>query len=298
MYHEKKLGQLFCDRSSQQIIDMLLKECNDAGVSIETNTRVVSVHKGERFVLNTTIGEIEAESLVIATGGLSVPKLGTSAFGYSVAKQFEIKIVEPKPGLVPLTFRPSEVDFFEALSGVSLDALVSIGDTKFRENVLFTHRGLSGPAVLQISSYWKEGDNITVNLLPDEDAYEILHRARGSKLSLTTVFDQKLPKRFVQKWFEQRGGSQPISRYSEEDLHELAAELNAWQIVPSGTEGYSRAEVTVGGIDTDELSSKTMETKKIPGLYFIGEVVDVTGWLGGYNFQWAWSSGWVAGQFV
>jgi predicted Rossmann fold flavoprotein len=296
MYHEKKLGQLFCDRSSQQIINMLLKECNEAGVSIGTSTRVASVHKGERFILNTTIGEIESESLVIATGGLSVPKLGASDFGYSVAKQFDVKIVKPKPGLVPLTFRPADVDFFETLSGISLDAHVGIGSASFRENVLFTHRGLSGPAVLQISSYWEEGDIVTVNLLPDEDAFEILRRARGSKLSLTSAFDQKLPKRFVQKWFEQRAGSQPMVRYSEKELRDIAAELNAWQIVPSGTEGYSKAEVTVGGIDTDELSSKTMETKKIPGLYFIGEVVDVTGWLGGYNFQWAWSSGWVAGQ--
>jgi predicted Rossmann fold flavoprotein len=277
---------------------MLLKECNEAGVSIETSTRVASAHKGERFILNTTIGEIEAESLVIATGGLSVPKLGASDFGYSVAKQFEVKIVKQKPGLVPLTFRLSDADFFEALSGISLDAHIRIDGANFRENVLFTHRGLSGPAVLQISSYWEEGDIITMNLLPDEDAYEILRRARGSQLSLTSVFDQKLPKRFVQKWFEQRGGSQPIGRYSEKELRDIAAELNAWQIVPSGTEGYNKAEVTVGGIDTDELSSKTMETKKTHGLYFIGEVVDVTGWLGGYNFQWAWSSGWVAGQYV
>ncbi len=297
-YHEKKLGQLFCDGSSHQIIKMLLKECEDAGVEIQTNTQVASFRKGGPFKLVTSLGAIETDSLVIATGGLSVPKLGASDSGYNVAKQFEIGIIEPRPGLVPLKFRSSDADLFGTLSGVSVEALVHFKDIGFRENVLFTHRGMSGPAILQISSFWKDGESITINLLPDQDANDVLRRAHGSKLSLATVLERELPKRFVQKWLERRGGSQPMSRYSEKELREIASELNAWQIVPAGTEGFGIAEVTVGGIDTEELSSKTMEARKVPGLYFVGEVVDVTGWLGGYNFQWAWSSGWVAGQYV
>jgi predicted Rossmann fold flavoprotein len=297
-FHEKKLGQLFCDGSSQQIIDLLLKECRAAGVVIQTNTHISSVGKTETFSIVTTHGNVEASSLVVASGGLSIPKLGASDFGYLIAKQFGINIVKPKPGLVPLSFSPNDRKFFASLSGVSLDVIANLKGMDFHEQILFTHRGLSGPAILQISSYWEKGEPITLNLLPNQNASKILESVRDSKSYVSTVLEGFLPKRFVQKWFESQGGPLPINRYSRRELQEVSKGLSAWQIIPSGTEGYSKAEVTVGGIDTDGLSSKTMGTKKIPGLYFIGEVVDVTGWLGGYNFQWAWASGWVAGQYV
>jgi predicted Rossmann fold flavoprotein len=297
-YHEKKLGQLFCDNSSKQIIDMLLSECMAVRVEIQTKTRVASVRRNNTYVISTSRGDIETSSLVIASGGLSIPKLGASDFGYGIAKQFGMNTITPKPGLVPLTFRSADKDFFSSLSGVSLDAVVRSKEINFRDQLLFTHRGLSGPAILQISSYWDKGEPIVLNLLPDQDAFAFLRRNHDSKSHLSTVLEEVLPKRFVQKWFESHGGMRPINRYSLKELREIAEGLNAWQIVPSGTEGFGKAEVTVGGIDTDELSSKTMESKHIPGLYFVGEVVDVTGWLGGYNFQWAWSSGWVAGQYV
>jgi predicted Rossmann fold flavoprotein len=297
-YHEKKLGQLFCDGSSQQIIELLLKECRLTGVMIEPGTEVRSVKKADAFVVNTNLGETEASSLVVASGGLSIPKLGASNFGYSTARQFGINIIDPKPGLVPLTFKSSDKEFFATLSGISLTAVVNLNGIEFRDEMLFTHRGLSGPAILQISSYWSAGDTITLNLLPDLDAFEFFRKSRDSNSNLSKILEPLLPKRFIQKWFESRGGTRPINSYSMKELRETANALNAWTIAPIGTEGYAKAEVTVGGIDTNELSSKTMETKRVPGLYFIGEVVDVTGWLGGYNFQWAWSSGWVAGQFV
>ncbi len=297
-YHEKKLGQLFCDGSSQQIIDLLLNECRSTGAVIQTGTEVRSMQKDGAFVLSTNIGEVEAASLVVASGGLSIPKLGASNFGYTTARQFGIKIVDPKPGLVPLTFKSADKEFFASLSGISLTAIVGLNGIEFRDEMLFTHHGLSGPAILQISSYWDEGETITLNLLPDQDAYEFLRQGLNSKLNLSTVLEPLLPKRFIQNWFESRGGTRPMNSYSLKELRGIAEELNAWTIAPFGTEGYAKAEVTVGGIDTNDLSSKTMETKKVPGLYFIGEVVDVTGWLGGYNFQWAWSSGWVAGQYV
>jgi len=297
-YHEKELGQLFCDGSSEQIIEMLLEECTAVGVVIQNGTSVESVNKHGTFLLKTSRGEIESTSLVIASGGLSIPKLGASNFGYRIAKQFGIKTITPRPGLVPLTFHSSQKEMFGGLSGVSLDSEVCSEGIGFRNRLLFTHRGLSGPAILQISSYWSVGASITVNLLPDLNAYEFLKAHRNSKSQLSTVLDRTLPSRFVKKWLESVGGNQPMYRYSPNELRKIGDGLNAWQIAPSGTEGFSKAEVTVGGIDTDELSSKTMETKRIPGLYFIGEVVDVTGWLGGYNFQWAWSSGWVSGQYV
>jgi predicted Rossmann fold flavoprotein len=297
-YHEKKLGQLFCDGSSKQIIEMLLSECRAAGVEIQTDTKVSAVRRNELYSISTPGREIEATSLVIASGGLSIPKLGASNFGYGIAKQFGMNIIAPKPGLVPLTLRPVERDFCASLSGVSLDAAVRYRKINFRDQLLFTHRGLSGPAILQISSYWEEGESIILNLLPDQDAFEFLKRNHNSKSYLSTVLEEVLPKRFVQKWFESRGGARPLNRYSLKELRAIGKDLNAWHIVPSGTEGFEKAEVTVGGIDTDELSSKTMGSKKVPGLYFVGEVVDVTGWLGGYNFQWAWSSGWVAGQYA
>ncbi len=256
-YHEKKLGQLFCDGSSQQIIEMLVKECAAARVEIQVNCRVGNINKDGRFVLSTTTGDFECQSLVIATGGLSIPKMGATDFGYRIARQFGLQSTEVRPGLVPLTLNGEEGRALQELSGVSIDADVRCGKTIFRENVLFTHRGLSGPAILQISSYWKPGDPLIVE-------------------------PKTRPWRFVQKWRE---------------LHGQAAMEN-WELSPSGTEGYAKAEVTLGGVDTAELSSKTMEARRVPGLYFIGEVVDVTGHLGGFNFQWAWASGFVAGQYV
>lgn len=256
-YHEKKLGQLFCDGSSQQIINLLLNECAAAGVSVRMNCIVTSVRQDQHFELATSEGDLETHSLVIATGGLSIPKMGATDFGYRIARQFRLKIAETRPALVPLTLDGDDARSLRELSGVSMEADVSCGRAAFRENILFTHRGLSGPAVLQISSYWKPGDAIVVN-------------------------PRQHPRRFVHKWRELYGG-EPMEK---------------WTVIPSGTEGYSKAEVTLGGVDTDELSSKTMEARRVPGLYFVGEVVDITGQLGGFNFQWAWASGFVAGQYV
>jgi len=297
-YHEKALGQLFCDGSSQQIIDMVLRECQNSNVKILTDCRVANVSKADDFRINLSQGELRARSVVIATGGLSIPKLGASNFGYRIAEQFGLHVVKPKPGLVPLRFSSSDIRSFGELSGLSLPVVVQHNKTEFREGLLFTHRGLSGPAILQISSYWDEGDSLLLNLVPDSDIAAILQSKRGSRILITTALELHLPKRFLQKWFELRGGSRPLNQYSPKEIQPIIQELECWKIVPAGTEGYGKAEVTVGGIDTDDLSSKTMECKKIPGLFFVGEVVDVTGWLGGYNFQWAWSSGWVAGQYV
>ncbi len=297
-YHEKKLGQLFCDEGAQQIIDMLLKECAQANVEICTGCTVSGVRKDGNFIIVTNVGEFVSASLVIATGGLSIPKLGATNFGYSTAKQFGLKVTKLKPGLVPLTVAPDDLEFFRTLSGVSLDAIVRCNGVEFRENILFTHRGLSGPAILQISSYWNDGDVITINVLPDIDILQLFLTHHQSKKEITTVLDQHLPKRFVDNWCDKLGGSKLMHTYSRKELERIAHDLHNWQIIPNGTEGFGKAEVTVGGVDTDELSSKTMEAKKIAGLYFIGECVDVTGWLGGFNFQWAWSSGWVAGQYA
>ena len=297
-YHEKKLGQLFCDRSSRQIITMLLKEASQAGVEIRTAVKVDSVRKSDHFELETLRGTVEAISLVIATGGLSVPKLGATDFGYVVARQFGLKTVTPRPGLVPLTFGRTLVELLSTLSGVSIDASVSWNKITFRENILFTHRGLSGPAILQLSSYWNEGESISINLLPEIDALELLKSNHESHSYLSSVLEQYLPKRFCQQWAGKTGADKPLRDYSQKELRSIAAGITDWKLQPIGTEGFEKAEVTVGGVDTDELSSKTMEAKRVPGLFFIGEVVDVTGWLGGYNFQWAWSSGWVAGQHV
>lgn len=297
-YHEKKLGQLFCDEGSQQVIDMLLNECAQANVEIRGSCTVTGVQKDGNFIVATNLGEFESTSLVIATGGLSIPKLGATNFGYGIAKQFGLKVTKLKPGLVPLTVPPHDLEFFRTLSGVSLGAIVRCNGAEFRENILFTHRGLSGPAILQISSYWNEGDVILIDVLPDIDILQLFLTHHQSKKEIATALDEHLPKRFVDNWCETLGGSKPMNGYSRKELERIAHDLHHWQITPNGTEGFGKAEVTVGGVDTDELSSKTMETKKVGGLYFIGECVDVTGWLGGFNFQWAWSSGWVAGQYV
>ena len=297
-YHEKKLGQLFCDGSSRQIIEMLLGECAGAGVRILTDCRVESVEKGGDFLLRTSRGELRAASLVVATGGLSIPKLGATDLGYRLARQFGLKVVAPAPALVPLTLAPADLDFFRPLSGVSVPAVVRCGGAEFAENVLVTHRGLSGPAVLQISSYWERGRALALDLLPGLSAPDLLGAKRNSNLELSTLLAAHLPKRFAQVWCELHAPSRPLRSFSPTELQDIAERLHEWRLTPAGTEGFPKAEVTRGGVSTDELSSKTMEARRAPGLYFIGEVVDVTGHLGGFNFQWAWASGFAAGQYV
>lgn len=297
-YHEKKLGQLFCDESSEEIIDMLKQECDSASVDIRTGCEVGEVKKRECYKLSTSVGDFGCESLVVATGGLSIPQLGATNFAFLLARQFGLRATQLRPGLVPLTFKPEDLRFFGALAGISVDAAVCCRGASFRENILFTHRGLSGPSILQVSSYWEEGDKLVIDLLPEKNAKEILREHQQSKKELATVLDQHLPRRFALEWCDRFGGSKPMHQLSRKDLDSVVHELHHWEIIPSGTEGFGKAEVTVGGVDTDELSSKTMEVRRVAGLYFIGECMDVTGWLGGYNFQWAWSSGWVAGQYA
>ncbi|MBD0369708.1 MAG: NAD(P)/FAD-dependent oxidoreductase [Pyrinomonadaceae bacterium] len=297
-YHEKKLGQLFCEGSSRQIIEMLLKECSRARVEILCNCRVVSVSKGEAFRVETNQGSFVSRSLVIATGGLSIPKLGATDLGYRIARQFGLKIEEPRPGLVPFTLTQQMLRRLAALSGVSIGAIVRCCDKEFREKILITHRGLSGPAILQISSYWEAGESVSINLLPDEDSFHLLRSNQNSGIELANLLAQRLPRRFAQAWCELYAESRPLKTYTVDELKEIAARLHDMRITPSGTEGFRKAEVTAGGVSTDELSSQTMEARRVPGLYFIGEVVDVTGQLGGYNFQWAWASAYAAGQYV
>jgi len=297
-YHEKKLGQLFCDESSRQIIEMLLDECEDARVEVRTATRVRAVSKEEAFTLETNRGTFESESLVIATGGLSIPKLGATDFGYGLARQFGLKVLRPEPALVPFTLARGDLDRFKSLSGVSVPASVRAGGAEFFENILFTHRGLSGPAVLQASSYWSRGEAVSIDLLPGTDARELLDSNRSSAAELSTVLARHLPRRFAQSWCELYAPRGALRTLPDAELRAVAERLKDWRVEPSGTEGFQKAEVTRGGVSTDELSSKTLESRRIPGLYFIGEVVDVTGWLGGYNFQWAWASAYAAGQYV
>jgi predicted Rossmann fold flavoprotein len=299
-YHEKKLGQLFCDGSSRQIIDMLLRECLDAGVEIRCGCHILKVNKDDAFSLETNCGSFVSSSLVIATGGLSIPALGATDFGYRIARQFGLRIEEPKPALVPLTLTSQMLTRLARLSGISLDVLVRCRSQEFRENILITHRGLSGPAILQISSYWQSGEPISINLLPDDDVLDLLkdRDPEGSGIELATLLSRHLPKRFAQAWCEIYPSSKPLKQYTSGELQDTAQKLHNMQITPSGTEGFKKAEVTAGGVATTELSSQTMGAKRVPGLYFIGEVVDVTGQLGGYNFQWAWASGYAAGQYV
>lgn len=297
-YHEKKLGQLFCDDSSVQIIQMLLGECSDAGVEIRCSTSVRSVQKDELFRIETSQGSFTCSSLVIATGGLSIPPLGATEFGYRIADQFGLKIEQPRPGLVPFILESKLQHRLQKLSGVSVDALVSCGSTTFRENILITHRGLSGPAILQISSYWTPGSAIDINLLPDLDVSRALNENQRSEIELVNLLSRFLPRRFAQSWCELYAPSKPMKQFTPQQLESIAAQLTSMRVIPAGTEGFRKAEVTAGGVATSELSSQTMESKQVPGLYFIGEVVDVTGHLGGFNFQWAWASGFAAGQFV
>ncbi len=293
-WHEKTLGQLFCDGSARQIVAMLLDECAAAGVDVRVAHRVTKVEKADRFSIATDHGDFSAAALVLATGGLSIPKMGATGFAHDLARRFGLQLTEIRPGLVPLTLATP------AISGVSLDVVARCGRASFREALLFTHRGLSGPAILQVSSYWRPGQQIVVDMLPDLDAAAFLKERKRTrpKAELRTVLAEKLPQRLAQALAPDIGSEGTMANLRDRDLEALAARLKTWTIVPTGTEGYAKAEVTVGGIDTDELSSKTMEAKSVPGLYAIGEAVDVTGWLGGYNFQWAWSSGWVAGDSV
>ena len=301
-YHEKELGQLFCDESSKLIVRMLLDECAAAGVRIETSCAVDRVRKTEEgFAVATAHGEVHADSLVIATGGLSIPSMGATGFGYDLARQFDHNILPTCAGLVPLTLSGKHLEHYQELAGVALPvAETRVGKRSFRAGLLFTHRGISGPAVLQISSYWHPGDDLRVDLSPEQDIGDwlVAQRAARPAAELRNVLGDLLPRRLAQRLCELWLGSKPMRQYRDAELHDTGARLHDWPIVASGTEGYRTAEVTLGGVDTDELSSATMQSKRVPGLYFIGEVVDVTGWLGGYNFQWAWASGHAAGEVV
>ena len=292
-YHEKELGQLFCDESAQQIVDLLQTECEKGKVDIQLRQAVISVEKiADFFQIQTACENYQAPHLVIATGGLSMPALGASPFGYKIAEQFDIPVIAPRASLVPFTWKENDKPFAE-LSGISLPVSVSNRGMTFNNQMLFTHRGLSGPAILQISNYWDLGESVEIDLLPENDILEILLELRQSspKLQLKTVLSRYLPKKLVELWFEQKMlKDQVIAQLSKTELISLELFIHHWQFLPNGTEGYRTAEVTMGGVDTDHISSKTMEAKHIKGLYFIGEVLDVTGWLGGYNFQWAWSS--------
>ncbi|PVM85467.1 BaiN/RdsA family NAD(P)/FAD-dependent oxidoreductase [Caulobacter endophyticus] len=300
-FHEKTLGQLFCDGSSKEIIAMLLDEMAEAGVVLRLETAIQGVDRqGEGFVVELSSGAVACASLVVATGGKSIPKMGATGVGYEIARQFGLAIIEPRPALVPLTFEARTLERLSPLSGVSVDAVVASGKTKFREGMLFTHRGLSGPSILQISSYWREGGEITVDMAPGVDVFAALkaERSTNGRRALHTVLGEIVPKRLAQKIVEDEGIAGNIADCSDKVLARVGGVVNAWTFKPVGSEGYRTAEVTLGGIDTDELDSRSMMAKSVPGLHFIGEVVDVTGWLGGYNFQWAWASGWCAGQAV
>ncbi|MER2098638.1 MAG: NAD(P)/FAD-dependent oxidoreductase [Pseudomonas qingdaonensis] len=301
-YHEKKLGQLFCDNKSSDILDMLLSELQSAGAELRMDTRIEQIEKLEHgYLLETSMGTLQCQSLVIATGGLSIPTLGATGFGYQVARQFGHTLLPTRAGLVPFTItEPQLKAMCTELSGTSVDCVASCNGTSFRENLLFTHRGLSGPAILQVSSFWHSGDSVEINLLPEHDALAWLQQQQAErpnselKTLLGEVFTKKMANLLAEHWFVSR----PMKQYTPAELAEVADKLAAWQVVPAGTEGYRTAEVTLGGVDTREVSSKTLESLKSPGLYFVGEVLDVSGHLGGFNFQWAWASAYAAAQFV
>ncbi|MFW3898505.1 NAD(P)/FAD-dependent oxidoreductase [Pseudomonas putida] len=300
-YHEKKLGQLFCDNKSSDILQMLLDECATAGADLRMDTRIEQIEKTDYgYQLATSAGPFQCQSLVIATGGLSIPTLGATGFGYQVARQFGHSVLATRAGLVPFTITDQLKALCTELSGTSVDCIASCNGTRFRENLLFTHRGLSGPAILQISSFWEAGDTVEINLLPDHDALAWLQQQQAErpnselKTLLGEIFTKKMANLLAETWFV----SKPMKQYTPAELGQVADKLGNWQLVPAGTEGYRTAEVTLGGVDTREVSSKTMESLKSPGLYFIGEVLDVSGHLGGFNFQWAWASAYAAAQFV
>ncbi|KKB86234.1 membrane protein [Devosia limi DSM 17137] len=298
-FHEKTLGQLFCDGPATQINTMLLGEMREAGVLLSLKTEVERITRTETgFDVRLSTAALTCDSLIVATGGKSIPKMGASSFGYQLAAQFGLRVTDTRPALVPLTFETGALERLKPLSGIATDAIVGCGKTRFEEALLFTHRGLSGPAILQISSYWREGDAISVDLLPNRDAGELLRAARkeNPKLQVQTVIGNLLPKKLAQLLGEELDLPGMIGDFSDKKLAEAEAILKAWTLKPVGSEGYRTAEVTLGGVDTRDLDAKTMAARAVPGLFFIGEVVDVTGWLGGYNFQWAWASGWAAGQ--
>lgn len=300
-YHEKTLGQLFCDGSARQIIDMLVSEMQDRGAELAVSTEVRDVSRtAEGFTLSLSSGTVACQSLVVACGGKSIPKMGATGFGYELATQFGLAVVETRPALVPLTFDARTLERLAPLAGNAVDAEVACGKTRFSEAMLFTHRGLSGPSILQISSYWREGDEIRIAMLPGMDVAELLRAARrvNGRQAVQTVLANHLPKRLAQAVAERTGIDGNLADLTDVQMKTVDAAVNDWRIKPAGSEGYRTAEVTLGGVDTNGLDQKTMQAKSVPGLFFIGEVVDVTGWLGGYNFQWAWSSGWVAGQAV
>lgn len=301
-FHEKTLGQLFCDHKSKEILDMLLYECHQVSASLFLNTTIHHIENphSNHFKLFTTRGDFHCESLVIASGGLSIPTMGASPFGYKIAEQFGLKIWPTRAGLVPFTLHPDEKEKLSVLSGISIESEVSYEKKSFHENILFTHRGLSGPAILQISSYWESGKAIEINLLPDINIFERLlelQKNEPSKL-LKTILAEWFPKRMIDVFFADHLLNTKLASIAYQEFKKISNRIHQWSVKPNGTEGYRTAEVTLGGVDCHELSSKTMEVNHVQGLYFIGEVVDVTGWLGGYNFQWAWSSGWAAGQVV
>lgn len=301
-WHEKKLGQLFSDNKSEAILNMLLTRCEDLGVTITLNTPIQSIAKqeDESFVLACEQTEYQCASLVIATGAMSFPTMGATDFGHRIAKQFGLNVTATTPGLVPFTFDAKEKQQFDGLSGVSMDSEITCGKQSFRENILFTHKGLSGPAVLQISSYWQPGDTITVKCLPELDLFESLKQQQQESPNkhLMNILKLHFPERVIEKFCGELDLNQPLQQYKHAQLQEIADRFQNWQFIPSGTEGYKKAEVTLGGVDTDEISSKTFEAKKVKGLFFIGEVLDVTGHLGGFNFQWAWASGHCCGKAV
>ncbi len=299
-YHEKTLGQLFCDGSAREILAMLLKECAAAAVDLRTGHRITAVTRADRFRVETDHGSFTAPALVIATGGLSIPKMGASGFAYDLARRFGLGLIEPRPGLVGLKFAGEMLALCQSLSGVSAEAIVSCGRQRFRENILFTHRGLSGPVILQISSYWREGETLSLDLAPAIEVEGFLRERKRTRARAEpkNVLGEILPARLAQAMAETAAVDGTMANLPDRSLAAIAARLKRWQVVPAASEGWSKAEVTVGGVDTAALSSKTMEAREVRGLYVIGEAVDVTGWLGGYNFQWAWSSGWCAGEAI
>lgn len=319
-YHEKTLGQLFCDNRAKDILNILLAECEAGGVTIETRCEVKGISPlasvevqadseateacSARFELQTALGPVRCQSLVVATGGPSIPTLGATGFGYDLARQFGLRVTDLQASLVPFTLQGERLALAQSLAGVALPVSISCGNQTFKEALLFTHKGLSGPAVLQISNYWHPGEAVQVNFLPEQDLSALVRewQQAGEKAELKTLLSRLLPKRFVLAWLAfpelQALAVKPVAQLSHADIDALGSVFQCWSCVPSGTEGYKTAEVTRGGVCTDQISSKTFETKSVAGLYFIGEVLDVTGWLGGFNFQWAWSSGWCAGQYV
>lgn len=301
-FHEREHGQLFCDDNAKNILDMLLTECRLAGVEIQLNSKISKVEKNVagQFRLQTDRGDFHSRSLVAATGGLSIPTAGASPFGYRLAEQFGINVLEPSAGLVPLTLQPAEKERLNTLSGIAVHSRVSNGAQSFCENLLFTHRGLSGPVILQLSNYWQAGQTLSIDLLPDTDLLLFLQQAQQlrAQKQLKTILSELLPKRLLTTFLDERLLATPLRSLAEKQFATIIESLQHWTIKPNGTEGYRTAEVTRGGVDCNQISSKTMESRQVPGLFFIGELLDVTGWLGGYNLQWAWSSGWCAGQSV